>query len=114
MSREFAWVYASSKYRRAKSDMFEANKDRPLCWFCGKWVDYGLPHRNPMAKSAHHIRDLQDGGDPFDPDNLALAHITCNSSAGASRQAERIKETRVRRHVRPAPAIWVHAPKGSV
>jgi 5-methylcytosine-specific restriction endonuclease McrA len=114
VSREFAWVYSSSQYRTAKRNLFNDRARRPLCWFCGKWVDYSLPVRHPMAKSVHHVVDLQDGGDPFDPENMELAHITCNSSAGASRQAEVKKERRVRTHTRPSPGIWVHAPKGSV
>lgn len=114
MSREFAWVYSSSRYRTAKRELFNKEAKRPLCWFCGKWVDYALPVRDPMAKSVHHIIDLQDGGDPFDPENMALAHITCNSSAGAARQATKKKEERLRVYRRPSPGIWVHAPKGSV
>ena len=53
----------------------------PICCFCGEWIDRELKWPHKMSWTANHIIPLNKGGDPYDPGNIAPAHMTCNSSA---------------------------------
>ena len=60
------------------------------CIRCGQWVDLALPYRDPdtgrvnrLAKSVDHITALAEGGPPLARTNVGLAHLGCNSTAGA-------------------------------
>lgn len=51
------------------------------CWLCGNYVDQDLPGRtHPMGRTVDHVRELWQGGDPFDRANCRLAHRRCNSA----------------------------------
>ena len=45
---------------------------------CGKPVDFQKKYPHPMSPSIDHIIPVAKGGHPSDPDNLQLAHWTCN------------------------------------
>lgn len=84
----------SIEYRRGRSGRpLERAKARVYaeethCCRCGELVDKSLPYRDPitgrvnrMSKSFEHLTELDRGtGDPYDGH---LAHLACNSSAGA-------------------------------
>lgn len=97
MAGKWSWVYRDPRWNPLRQRVFEEETD---CWFGDGYVDQRLPARHPMSKTVHHIRDLNLGGAPFDRDNVALAHYTCNASAGA-------KQGNVTRAARrtPSPAV---------
>lgn len=56
-------------------------RTQPPCALCGKAIDYGLPHLDPMAYVVDHIHPIARGG----PDTLAnkqAAHRSCNRAKG--------------------------------
>lgn len=85
----------SIEYRRGRSGRpLQRAKERVYaeethCCRCGELVDKALPYRdpltgrvNPMAKSFDHLAELdRELGNPYDGH---LAHLACNSSAGAT------------------------------
>lgn len=113
MADQFAWVYKHPKWYRLCTQVYDETEPR-LCYFCGQYVDYAVPARTSLSKSVHHIIDLADGGEPFDPENVALAHYGCNSRAGAARQAERDRPVREHKRAARAQGMWMSAPKGSI
>jgi hypothetical protein len=54
-----------------------------VCCLCGEPVDMTLCWPDPRSKSMQHLTDLALGGAPLSKSNVDLAHLTCNSSAGA-------------------------------
>jgi len=84
----------SIHYRRGRSGRpLERAKARVYatethCCRCGEPVDKTLPYRDPItgkvnrdSKSFEHLTELDTGaGDPYDGH---LAHLRCNTSAGA-------------------------------
>ncbi|MEU6829937.1 HNH endonuclease [Nocardia beijingensis] len=52
-------------------------RDGDLCSICGLEVPENLPDRHPLVAQVDHIVPIARGG-THDPDNLALAHKTCN------------------------------------
>ena len=48
-------------------------RDGYICWICG----------GDGADTADHLIARKNGGAPFDRDNLAAAHKSCNSRKGA-------------------------------
>jgi hypothetical protein len=71
--------------------VYARDKDKG-CYFCGGYVDQTLPRGHPWSKTCHHIVELQDGGELLDPEWMHIAHLGCNSSAGAKRAAQRKAE----------------------
>lgn len=59
-----------------------AERDGAVCSLCGTDVDMSIrwPHR--LSASVDHVRPLSRGGTE-DESNLALAHLTCNTSKQA-------------------------------
>ncbi|MEU4590055.1 HNH endonuclease [Micromonospora aurantiaca (nom. illeg.)] len=53
------------------------------CIRCGRYVDQTLPPRTPQSRSVDHKVPLAQGGQPLDRRNVGLAHLGCNSRAGA-------------------------------
>lgn len=113
MADQFAWVYKHSRWYKLCAQVYEETVPR-MCYFCGQYVDYSVPARTPWSKSVHHVTDLADGGEPFDPENVALAHYGCNSKAGATRQAERNKPVQEAGRSARARGAWMSAPEGSI
>lgn len=58
-----------------------ASKDH-VCAICGKPIEDGLGMYDPMSMSVDHIVPIARGGDPYDIDNLQLAHRKCNMQKG--------------------------------
>lgn len=60
-------------------------RDEGLCGVCGEPIDRSLkwPHRRSLTHD--HIVALADGG-THEPDNVQLAHASCNSRKGADVQ----------------------------
>ena len=55
----------------------------PVCWICGLWIDKTLDHRHKMSFTLDHVISLDEGGDPYDEDNIRPAHRSCNGRRGA-------------------------------
>lgn len=74
------------------------------CSLCGRTINYAFTRavpRHRMAGTAHHIIGLEQGGDPYDPTNLAPAHMACNT-----REGNRIRWARVAAAAgRPLPVL---------
>ncbi|MBQ9027433.1 MAG: HNH endonuclease [Lachnospiraceae bacterium] len=48
------------------------------CGICGAPVDKSLKYPHPLSACIDHIIPIDKGGHPSDPDNLQLAHLSCN------------------------------------
>ena len=74
-------VSRGKRHKIRRIEIFE--RDNYLCWICGIACDPTLdvPHR--MAATVDHLQPQSFGGTD-DPDNLATAHMGCNSRRGAS------------------------------
>lgn len=59
------------------------NRDGYQCWICEEQCDPSLQVPHPRAATVDHLIPQHHGG-THDPDNLATAHMSCNSSRGAS------------------------------
>jgi hypothetical protein len=66
------------------------------CWLCNTPVDKELKFPHPMSKSMDHKIPVSRGGDPFDKDNVRLAHLHCNRlrGNGIKRVARRPRQSR--------------------
>lgn len=49
-----------------------------VCGICGKPVDFDLKFPHPLSACVDHIIPVNKGGHYFAPENLQLAHLTCN------------------------------------
>jgi 5-methylcytosine-specific restriction endonuclease McrA len=88
---------SGTAWLRVQARVFAEETD---CWLCGRYVDQSLDGRtHPMGKTADHVRELWEGGDPLDRSNLRLAHRRCNTA----------KSNRRRARSRPRPAMSVDA-----
>jgi 5-methylcytosine-specific restriction endonuclease McrA len=58
------------------------NRDGWRCHLCRRRVDKDLPWPNSASPSFDHLIPVSAGGDD-EPENLALAHLGCNSRRGA-------------------------------
>jgi len=58
-----------------------AHRDGYRCHLCRKLVDMKLSGRDPMGPTADHLLPVSDGGGD-DPQNIALAHRSCNVRRG--------------------------------
>lgn len=58
-------------------------RDGWTCHLCGEPVDRKLYWPHGLAGSVDHVIPVKAGGDDS-PENLALAHLTCNVSRGAT------------------------------
>lgn len=64
-----------------------AERDGYRCHICGKRVDMTLSGRHPMGPTADHLIPVSaHGGDQ--PENIALAHSTCNVHRGVGGVAQ--------------------------
>lgn len=90
---------ASRRWRRLSAQILAGSTH---CWLCHHPLDFGAPPRTRWAPSVDHIQSLEDGGDPFDPQNLRAAHYGCNSAKGARSGAYRPQHSKIRRQSR----IW--------
>jgi hypothetical protein len=57
-------------------------RDGDDCWICGGGIDFTLPRtqkstEHPFSATVDHVVQRSEGG-PNTPDNLRLAHKTCN------------------------------------
>jgi 5-methylcytosine-specific restriction endonuclease McrA len=59
-----------------------AERDGFTCGICSNAVDMGTSWPDPMSPSLDHIVPLSKGG-AHDPDNVQLAHLTCNVAKGS-------------------------------
>ena len=62
-------------FQRAKKKIYAT---QTVCGICGKPVDFTLRYPHPMSACIDHIVPIAKGGHPSDPENLQLAHWTCN------------------------------------
>lgn len=58
-----------------------AERDGFTCGLCSEPVDMAVQWPDPLSPTLDHIVPLALGG-PHDPDNVQLAHLTCNSIKG--------------------------------
>lgn len=63
------------QFDRAKKKIYAT---QTICGICGKPVDFDLKYPHPLSPCIDHIIPVAKGGHPSDPDNLQLAHWTCN------------------------------------
>lgn len=74
-----AWLRATKPFRDAC-----ALAGAP-CALCGKPIDYRLRGTNRLAFSVDHKVPLwRNASDPLDPAGWQPAHVSCNSSRGAT------------------------------
>lgn len=53
----------------------------PVCWLCGQWIDRDLKFPDKRSWSADHIIPVSKRPDlALERDNIAPAHLSCNSS----------------------------------
>jgi 5-methylcytosine-specific restriction endonuclease McrA len=65
------------------------------CGLCGLPIAPGITNPNhPGALQVDHVVPLAQGGDPFDPTNLRVAHRLCNLKRGAGRQSPKTEDGR--------------------
>lgn len=65
----------------------ECKRSMPwICSLCGDPIEKGLPKMHPMSWSLDHIIALHLGGDPYSIENVAPAHLGCNSRKGTRLQ----------------------------
>lgn len=69
--------------RQHQRDRAAAIATNDHCCICGQPIDKTLPGTHPLGPSLEHITELAAGGAPHDPANHGLAHLKCNTSAGA-------------------------------
>lgn len=62
-------------FDRAKKKIYAT---QTVCGICGKPVDFTKKYPHPLSPCIDHIIPVAKGGHPSDPDNLQLAHWTCN------------------------------------
>ena len=62
-------------FDRAKKKIYAT---QTVCGICGKPVDFTKRYPHPLSPCIDHIIPVSKGGHPSDPDNLQLAHWTCN------------------------------------
>ena len=56
----------------------------PVCHICRRPIPPGLDGNHKWGPVVDHVHPIAAGADPYDLDNLALAHRWCNGSKGAS------------------------------
>lgn len=66
--------------RVVNAEIFD--RDGWVCQLCHAPVDQILMHPDPMSKSLDHVVPLSRGG-AHSPDNVQLAHLSCNVRKGA-------------------------------
>ncbi len=57
------------------------NRDGGICCICLEWVDLTISAREPKSFTIQHHVSIRNGGADA-PDNLGIAHYSCNSSIG--------------------------------
>lgn len=67
------------------------------CAWCGQPVDTTIDGNHPDGPVIDHLREITDGGDPLDRENLALMHRRCNGD----KEARRSSEAAARRRLNP-------------
>lgn len=73
-----------TRRERANADNLKAQRRQP-CARCGQRIDYTLPHDDPQAFTAGHIKAWIDHPQlREDPANLQPEHARCNKSAQTS------------------------------
>lgn len=77
-------VRKARKGKRNKIRRLEVfTRDGYTCWICDKQCDPLLRVPDPMAATVDHLIPSHFGGTD-DHENLATAHLSCNSRRGAS------------------------------
>jgi hypothetical protein len=72
-----------TRRERQNADNLKAQRKQP-CARCGQRIDYTLPHDDPQAFIAGHIKAWIDHPEfRDDPSNLQPEHAKCGKSAGA-------------------------------
>lgn len=67
------------------------------CAWCGQPVDQTLDGNHPDGPVVDHLREITEGGDPLDRENLALMHRRCNGD----KEGRRSSEAAARRRLNP-------------
>lgn len=67
-------------YRRKQARL---RKEGRNCSWCGKPIDYTLPHTDPMSFTADHPEAINNGGHLYKQE-LAPMHRSCNSKKSDS------------------------------
>lgn len=98
---------STRRYRKAVADL-RAQGDA-YCWRgCGTYLYADLEWPHPQSITLGHFVAIEDGGDPYDPDNHAAECIACNSGDGArrtnaKRRGDQHTEARPSREIRSSP-----------
>ena len=67
-----------SRYLRHGTSAMELyNRDGSACSICGEDIDMTLRHPDLLCATVDHVLPVSHGGG-HEPENLALAHLTCN------------------------------------
>lgn len=80
-----------AQFDRAKKKIYAT---QTVCGICGKPVDFSLKFPHPLSPTIDHIIPINKGGHPSDPDNLQLAHFTCNRQKSDKLFKENKKQTK--------------------
>lgn len=78
-AREKANKYGVRIERYHPLEIYE--RDKGICCVCLEWVDLSIPARDPMSFTIQHHISIRNGGADA-PDNVGVAHYSCNSSIG--------------------------------
>lgn len=70
-----------TRRERTNADNLKAQRRQP-CMRCGQPIDYSLPHTDPMAFIAGHIKSwINNPALREDPANLQQEHAKCGKAA---------------------------------
>lgn len=79
-SRTLLCVGCRRRFRRPSLNASQlADRDGTTCYLCHRSVDLDVKWPDRMSPSVDHVEPLSRGGSE-DPSNLALVHLTCNTS----------------------------------
>ncbi|MDM4761896.1 hypothetical protein QT381_02615 [Galbitalea sp. SE-J8] len=94
----YAHYRRTPQYRKALAEL-RARGAVQQCWSCPKvlYVELKWPH--PHSITLGHYTAVEDGGDPYDPNNFGPQCIACNLSDGADRTNSKRRGERGRVYV---------------
>lgn len=74
-----ARIYQSRREPYDRVEIYQKNKG--ICCVCSRFIGLELPPRHPQSFTIQHHIPLSRGGADA-PDNLGIAHYSCNSRVG--------------------------------
>jgi 5-methylcytosine-specific restriction endonuclease McrA len=69
---------------------YQTNEIYPVCHLCGQLIDPFISGRTKWGLTVDHDISIRNGGSPFDPSNMRVAHNSCNAQKAAGIDREHI------------------------